>query len=157
MEPRPTELRGLEVATPPHTGLIESLGLRLDDLGERIIPREAIARHQAARDIGDVLQWQSPSGVRIVRRENDAGVALTNVAQAVDLCVAFPRGNRFDGSRQCALYALDGQLVHEDIVRLMSPEDVEALVVLTPPEAAHLFGTQGYGGAVMIYTRRGAR
>lgn len=160
VRPEPVEIEGLAVDVDSEEELLRSLGLRPELLGRRVIRREAIAKRQSARDIGEVLEWEAPPGVTVVRLENAAALGIAETrrpSERLDLCVAFPRGTSFDGARQCALFALNGLAVPEDAIAMLDPEDVETIIVLTPPEASLLFGTGAYGGAVMIYTRRGSR
>jgi len=155
LEPAPVPVEGVNVSVSSHDEIMQRLGLREEEVGRRLISRETIARHPTARDVGEVLVWQTVPGVRVVRPANMAEESsLLNAArERIDLCVSFPRGKAFDGSQSCAVWVIDGRTTSDAVVRQLHPEDVETILVLTPPEATQLFGTGAFGGAVLVFTR----
>jgi hypothetical protein len=162
LDPAPVPIEGFEVETQAYERDLQLLGVTREDLGRRLVTRDAIAQRQSSRDVGEVLEWQALPGVSITRREQIADVVGGAVGVAApsdtpELCVTLSRATRFDGARECATWVLDGRVTTDDILKLIAPEDVEAIVVLSPPEATLLFGTGNYGGAVAVYTRRGGR
>jgi Carboxypeptidase regulatory-like domain len=160
LEPRPVSLPGLEVSATRYQRDLRRLGVSPDQLGARVITRAAIDQRQSARDVGDILAWESIPGVRVVRGENLTtmnGVRPGGVSpqRTLSLCVTVPRATRFDGYKECAVLVLDGRVTTEESISLIDPAEIEMIVVLTPVEATQLFGTGATGGAVAIYTRRG--
>lgn len=146
---RPIELEGLNVeaeATEAIRRDLRSFGVDLGDLGERFIGREEIAARAAARDFGHVLQWQSVPGITVNRSDD-----LPNYLQPLQsrLCVKVPRSKG-----ACALVALNGTLITAEAAVMIPPETLDAIVVLTPVEAAQTFGTDAAAGAVLLFTRR---
>lgn len=85
----------------------------------------------------------------IIRRQNIAGVWVEELGP---LCLKFSRR-----TRKCALTVLDGMVVPAQVAYDLDTRDIEAIAILTPIDAATFYGTQAGGGAVLIWTRLGAR
>jgi hypothetical protein len=108
-------------------------------LGQRFVPLEAIERRETADDFGQVLQWQSVPGMRVLRGLDTGGPPT--------VCVILTR------SRSCAITVLDGHIVPSEVAGSTPVETLGGIVVLTPVEAATSFGTDGGNGAVLIFTK----
>jgi hypothetical protein len=146
--PRPIGLEGLHVEVEAEERIrrgLRTFGVNLDDLGERFVNRAMIESKPFARDFGHVLQWQG--GVS-VSRSDDLAPNLQPLHPFV--CVRVTRRTNRVG---CALVALNGTLITAEAATLISPDALEAMVVLTPVEATLAFGTDGDGGAVLLFTR----
>jgi hypothetical protein len=134
---------------------IESLGLRMEDLGNRILTREDLDG-MGYRDVGAALERGAIPGIDVTRAENISAMeGATLMQQRVPFCVRLARARRFDGSQQCALVVLDQSVASQEAVDALAPSDLEAVIVLVPNEATQRFGPLGGYGAVLLYTRRG--
>lgn len=153
--PSPVPLEGLEVTVSPYEDDLFWLGLTIEQVGRRLITRELIDKHQGAKDIGEIIQWQVPPGVQIIRQENVNVNSWGPVADRIELCFSFPQARNFDGSNSCAVLVLDGRITSDEVMVHVDPDDVEAILVLRPLEARQLYGMMGNGGAIVTYTRRG--
>jgi hypothetical protein len=145
----PIELEGLRVEAEALERLrqeVREFGVDLDNIGERFVGRAAIEQRTAARDFGHVLQWQSVPGLTVTRSD-DTPTYLQPLNSWICVRVARSRGD-------CAIFALNGTLITPEAAALVPPETLEAIVVLTPVEAAQTFGTDAAAGAVLLYTRR---
>lgn len=141
----PIELEGLRVEADALERIRDDLrmyGVRLADLGERFVDRAAIERRWAARDFGQVLQWQSVPGMTVTRSD-DFGTG-----RKPSVCVRLVA----DRAR-CALVILNGARVGLETAALVPPESLRAMAVLQPAEATLIYGTLGGGGAVLLFTR----
>lgn len=141
----PVELEGLRVEADALERIRDDLrmyGVRLDDLGERFVDQAAIERRWAARDFGQVLQWQSVPGMTVIRSDDFGTGSKPSV------CVRLVA----DRAR-CALVILNGARVGLVTAALVPPESLRAMAVLQPAEATLIYGTQGGGGAVLLFTK----
>lgn len=150
VDPRPIEMEGFEVVAARVDADVARLGIRAVDLGERLITRDEIAGIPGARDVGGIITWRGPPGMRVVRPEN-----LYPPNPEFEFCVTSVRGRRADGTIQCAPIFVDGVEVRGGTAALLRPDDIDAVVVLSGAEAATLYGTGTSPGVVLIYTRRG--
>lgn len=139
----PIELEGLEVEVEAMERIereLRSYGVRLGELGERFVSSADIARRATALDFGKVLQWQSIPGMQVVRGDD-----LTPPQYFV--CVRLkPRGD-------CAVMVLNGARITLETAYDIPASALRAMVVLTPEESTLLYGTDGGGGAVLLFTR----
>lgn len=143
LPPDPIELEGLRVEADRLEEIrreAASFGIRIDDIGERFVSRERIEARPAARSFGKVLQWQTIPRMRIIDGTDTGGPPR--------VCVML-RLNR----DRCALNIVNGALVTLEAAAMIPPEAIEAIVVMEPHEATTLWGTDGGGGAVLIFTR----
>lgn len=134
----PVELEELRVEADALERIRDDLrmyGVRLDDLGERFVDQAAIERRWAARDFGQVLQWQSVPGMTVIR--SDFRVCVRLVADRA----------------RCALVILNGARIGLETAALVPPESLRAMAVLQPAEATLIYGTQGGGGAVLLFMK----
>ncbi len=118
-------------------------GVRLNDLGSRFISPESVAkREMTARNVGDIVRWQSIPGVRV---ENDTdGVCV----------VVTGHGGSLSGmGSPCALVVLNNAIIDPAAAALYPPEAVAWMAVLHPTEAVLEFGTEATGGALLIFTK----
>lgn len=146
LRPLPVPLEGFDVvgrATEQHLSM---LGLRAEDLGNRLVTRDEI-EDVPARHLGDVLRHQNIAGLNVIEPEQAVG--------QFRLCLALRRARRGNGKSRCALVVLNGQVVSGDLLELVPPEFVETIVVLHPVQAARLYGTLGGAGAVLLFLRTG--
>ncbi len=151
LDPDPVRLEGITVEVGAETRIareLSILGLRPMELGDRLVTRAEIEQRQTARDIGAVLEWQQIPGAQVARTENTYGSNGPGM-----LCVYLARGRTGSGKQRCALTVLDGLPVQPDVVEMLDPADLEAIIVLNPQEATVRFGTLGGGGAVLLITR----
>lgn len=155
MTPKPVDLEGLTVSATRYQSDVEALGLQIEDLGKRILTREHLDG-MGYRDIGSALERQAIPGLAISRGENlsdiEGGTILTT---RMPFCVRLARARQFDGSQRCALVVLDQAFATAEAIDALAPEQLEAVVVLTPTEAVQRFGSAGGWGAVLVYTRKG--
>ncbi|MDP2959175.1 MAG: carboxypeptidase regulatory-like domain-containing protein [Longimicrobiales bacterium] len=155
LSPKPVALEGVVVSALRYQSDIDFLGLRVEDLGDRILTRDFLAE-MGFRDVGAALERRALPGVVVTRGENVSYMEnATILSQRLPFCVRLARSRRFDGTQQCALVVLDQSFVSQEAVDALKPDDLEAVVVLTPIEAVQLFGLMGSPGAVLLYTRRG--
>ncbi len=143
----PIELEGLRVAADRLEEIkaeVARFGVRADNIGERFVDAETIARRATARNFGHVLQWQSIPQMRVYN-STDYGLS-----EEPYVCVKL-RMN----SERCAVTVLNGGLITLETAAAIPPEAIEAMVVLDPYEATTLYGTEGGGGAVLLFTRVG--
>jgi Carboxypeptidase regulatory-like domain len=140
----PIEVEGVRVEVQRHEELLRRVaqyGVFLNNIGRRYVPRSEIERRETALNAGEILQWQNLAGVT---------VAWGNVPPT--LCVQVTRNRG-----RCALTVLDGAVVDDEFAASVPPEYLEAIVVLTPMEATLSYGTDGGGGAVLLFTRASVR
>jgi len=141
----PIELEGLRVEVEARRQMrreLRSYGVQLDDLGERFVSAHDIAARPAARDFGQILQWQSIPSMSVTRGDD--------VVQSIpSVCVTLrtPRSG-------CAMTVLDGAEVTREAATSVPAGVLRAIVVLTPRQARTLYGTGGGDGAVLLFTRR---
>jgi hypothetical protein len=146
MELQPIGLEGFEVTTESEAvTLLRSIGHTPDELGARWIDRAKIEKVRTALRPTDVIKWQAIPGVRVR--------VYSGSAVLEPLCV---ESLRF-GHPGCALTVLNGVVVDPVEVNQLDPGIIEAMAVLSPADAATLYGTQGGNGAVLIWTRTGIR
>lgn len=144
MRPQAIGLEGLEVSVEREAeALLAPFGLTPARLRNRWIGRDAIDRMTTPGFPKDVIRWQNISGLSIDE------VDPSKEARP-ELCVRFLRR-----SRACALTVLNGAIVPRSAVFHLDTRDIEAIAILEPIDAATFYGTQGGGGAVLIWTRRG--
>lgn len=141
----PIELEGLRVEADRLEEIkreVSMFGVRVDDLGERFVDAETIAKRPHARDFGLVLQWQSIPQLSIIRSEDGSNPGKPEV------CV------RISALRDaCAVTVLNGARVTLETAASIPPEALDAIVVLDQYEAALLYGTDGGNGAVLLFTK----
>ena len=145
MTPAAIGLRGFEVSAEREAeDLLGTMGLTPATLGSRWIDRDDLDAMQMPGVAKDVIRWQNIGGVWVYEGPPQ-------------LCVTFRRGRTFYGNDRCALTVLDGAVIPRDLAFYLVPHDLEAIAVLTPVEATLFYGTEGGGGAVLFWTRRGRR
>lgn len=141
----PIGLEGLEVEVDAMERIereLASFGVRPDAIGERFVSPADIARRPTVRDFGYVLQWQSIAGMQIIRSDD----LFPRPAQPW-ICVRLrPRAD-------CAVMVLNGARVTLVTAYDIPANALRAIVVLTPEESTLLYGTDGGGGAVLLFTR----
>lgn len=138
------ELEGLRVEADRLEEIrreVSGFGLRIDDIGERFVGRDRIEERLGVANFGKVLQWQSIPQMRIIDGTDSGGPPR--------VCVML-RLHR----ERCALTVLNGSLVTLEAAAMVPPEAVQAIVVMEPEEATIFWGTDGGGGAVLIFTGR---
>jgi hypothetical protein len=153
MTPAPIGLEGFAVEVDLETRASEDLklsGVRPTDLGNRWVSRADIDAVAIRPDLGNVLEYQSIAGIRIIRPEN-----MVPGGDDLGLCVSLARARTGSGQGTCALVVLDGVPISGEQALFVDPESVEGMAVLLPTEATTLYGTKGARGALMIWTRRG--
>jgi Carboxypeptidase regulatory-like domain len=141
----PIEIEGLRVEAEGQARIRRDLrmfGVRAETLGRRFVDLAAIERRTEARDFGRVLQWQSIPGMTIQRSDDVSPPALRPF-----ICV------RLRVRGPCALNVLNGALISLETGYEVPSESLGAIVLLTPQEATLLYGTDGAGGAVLLFTR----
>lgn len=139
----PIEVEGVEVEVQRREELrrrVMQYGVSVEWIGARFVPRSEIEKRETALNIGQVLQWQNLAGIKV----------LWSDSPIPSLCVRSVRA----GSR-CALTVLDGVVIDDEFAASVPPQSLEAVVVLRPMEATLSFGTDGGGGAVLLFTRAG--
>jgi hypothetical protein len=142
----PIELEGLRVEVEAMERIREELrsyGVRVDALGEGFVDAETIASTPSARDFGKVLQWRSVPGMRVVRSDD-----LSQGPLKAWVCVRL-----LAGRAECAVTVLNGTRITLEAAYLVPAEALQAIAVLTPQDATTLYGTDGFGGAVLLFTR----
>lgn len=152
MVPAPLGLEGLEVEVDLETRVTEDLeisGIRPADLGNRFITRKDIEAVPIRTDVGNVLERQNISNIRVIRPEN-----LLQDSDHLGLCLSLGRA-RTGSVGRCAIVVLDGLRISGEQALAIDPETLEGMAVLLPVEATTLFGQQGARGALMLWTRSG--
>jgi hypothetical protein len=142
----PIELEGLRVETERQEHIkrvLRSYGVRAEGIGERFVDQATIARRPNALDFGKVLQWQSIPGMS-VRRSDDLPGGLAKPIICVQLT---------PGQSRCALTVLNGARISLETAYDIPADALGAIVVLEPTEATLLYGTDGGGGAVLLFTK----
>jgi hypothetical protein len=142
----PIELEGLRVEVEAMERIREELrsyGVRVEALREGFVDAETIASIPSASDFGKVLQWRSVPGMRVVRSDD-----LSGGAGNPWVCVRL-----IAGRPECAVTVLNGTRITLEAAYLVPAEALQAIAVLTPQDATTLYGTDGVGGAVLLFTR----
>lgn len=141
----PIGLEGLKVEIDVTERLereLASFGVHPDAIGERFVSSADIARRATARDFGHVLQWQSIPGMQVTR-----GDEVDPRPSRLYICVRLrPRAD-------CAVMVLNGARITLETAYDIPADALRAIVVLTPEESTLLYGTDGGGGAVLLFTR----
>lgn len=136
----PIELEGIDVEVQRLEELKQragQYGVAIEHIGGRFVPRTEIEKRLTERNIGGILQWQNWAGVRVRWSDDPPRLCVRAVA----------------GRVRCAITVLDGIVVTDEVAALVPPEALEAVILLTPMEATLSFGTDGGGGAVLLFTR----
>jgi len=146
VDPEPIGLEGLEVSTESEAvRSLRSYGHTPAELGSRWIDRKKIEAVRSALRPSDVIRWQGIAGIH---------VRVSNASPALEpLCVETLRS----GHPGCALTVLNGVIVDPVEVNQLDPSAIESIAVLSPVDAATLFGTRGGNGAVLVWMRTGGR
>jgi hypothetical protein len=142
----PIELEGLRVEVEAMERIrdeLRSYGVRVDALGERFVDAETIASIPRASDFGKVLQWRSVPGMRVVRSDD-----LSQGPVKAWVCVRL-----IAGRSDCAVTVLNGTRITLEAAYHVPAEALRAIALLTPQDATTLYGTDGVGGAVLLFTR----
>jgi hypothetical protein len=151
MTPAPLGLRGLEVSAEAEAQkLLRNFNLSPTSLGNRWMGLDVIESVAVKRDVGSVLEWSGPPGVRVIRPEN-----LAPGSDDLGLCVSQARGRRGAGLGTCSLIVLDGRIISNEMALDLDPLTIEAMALLTPRDATTFYGELGGGGALLLWTRRG--
>ncbi len=151
MTPAPLGLPGLEVSAEAEAReLLGNFNLSPTSLGNRWMGRREIESVAVKRDVGSVLEWRGPPGVRVIRPEN-----LAPGSDDLGLCVSQVRGRTGAGLGTCSLVVLDGRLISNEMALYLDPLTIEAMALLTPRDAVTFYGELGAGGALLLWTRRG--
>jgi hypothetical protein len=138
----PIGLEGLEVSVEGEAEvLLGTFGVSPATLRNRWIGRDDIERMATPGLAKDIIRRQNIAGMSV--DEYDSG-------QPGELCVRFRRSER-----ACAITVLNGAVIPPERAFNLNPNDIEAIAILTPTDAATYYGTQGGGGAVLIWTREG--
>jgi len=142
VRPEPLGLEGFEVSVESEAvKVLASFGHRPEDLRRRWIDRKTIESRRTAVRTEDVIRWQAIPGVAV---ETASGSPLL-----APLCVYSLHG----GTTGCALTVLNGVIIDPVEANQLDPIMIEAIAVLSPTDAATLYGTQGGNGAVLIWLR----
>jgi len=145
MRPEPLGLEGIEVSVEREAEeFLQPFGHTPASLGRRWISRSNIEALPLPLGPREVIKWQRLAGVWVDE--------LTG-GPFDDLCVRFMRRSL----RECAIVVINGVTVSSGEVQLISPDEIEAIAILTPVDATTFYGTGAGGGAVLIWTRRGGR
>ncbi len=149
VRPSPIGLEGFEVTVESEmVELLRGYGQRPEDMGRRWIDRARIEEVPTALRAKDVIRWQGVAGVSV--REFGGSPSMN------PLCVTFVRASTVRSAHPpCAITLLNGVKIDPVEVNQMTPEEIEAIAILTPIEASTVYGTVGGVGAVLIWTRRG--
>lgn len=145
LRPKPIGLEGFEVEVDAvdvvATRLLQLFGQTPETLGRSWIGREELDKRPASM-LSGVVRWQSIPG---------ASVPVGNSPGQEALCVIFRQRG------PCALTVLNGIIIDQLTVNQLPPGSIEAMAILRPMEATTYYGTQGGGGAVLLWTRAGGR
>lgn len=133
------EFQLAEVATETDamtvTGMQPLNAQRLEEAQRRgwsVYEPEVVAQHRSrARDLTELLRSLAPRNIQMPRNARD--------------CVRSMRNNI------CVTYVVDGQVLGPEAFIL--PQDIYFLAVLTPSEAAVMYGNRAINGAIVVYTR----
>jgi hypothetical protein len=148
MRPRPVGLEGFEVSVKREAEeFLRPFGQSPTALGRRWLDRKTIEESPTRVGPGQLIRWRSIPGVWV--HGSDGAPGRTR------LCVTFQRARSFGGSYRCALVLLDGAIISLVEAQELNPDQIEAIAILTPVDATTFFGTEGGGGAVMMWSRRG--
>lgn len=149
MRPRPIGLEGFEVEVDAGA---ERADRYLRNLGES--PVTLGLRWFDKSDIQKQVAPMSPATVIRNRGVPGLWVPVGNSPLTEPLCVTTPRA-RSPGSQKspCAVTVVDGVVVNPVEANQIDPMRIEAMAILRPVDATTMYGTQGAGGAVLIWTR----
>lgn len=151
MTPAPLGLPGLEVSVEEEAKeLLGNFNLSPAGLGSRWIGPEGIEAVAVKRDVGSILEWRGPPGIRVIRPEN-----LTSGSDDLGLCVSQVRARRGAGFGTCSLVVLDGRIISNLQALDVDPLTIEAMALLTPRDATTFYGEMGGSGALLLWTKRG--
>lgn len=149
--PAPIGLEGIDISVEEVAAEeLSAFNLSPRELGNRWINREQIEAIPVKLDIGTIIERTSVPGTQIRRPEN-----LTPGSDDLGLCVSMQRGRTGGGWGRCALIVLNGVPISGPEASHLDPTTIESMAVLQPIEATSFYGTQGGGGAVLVWTRRG--
>jgi hypothetical protein len=142
VRPEPLGLEGFEVSVESQAvKVLKSFGHNPGDLRRRWIDRKTIESRRTAVRTEDVIRWQAIPGVAVA--------TVGGSPMLAPLCVYSLRGGRTG----CALTVLNGVIIDPVEANQLDPIMIEAIAVLSPMDAATLYGTQGGNGAVLIWLR----
>lgn len=120
-------------------------GTSPEQLGRRWIGREAIDSIAfAGGDPGVAIQARGIPGMRVAQEERTGSDPR--------LCVLANRPRS-----PCALVVLNGSRIDPRSALSLDFRDMEGIAVLRPQEAMNLFGGDGRGGAVLLWSRNARR
>ena len=150
MTPAPLGLPGLEVSAEAQAReFLGSFNLSPATLGNRWMGLDHIESVSVKPDVGSILEWRGPAGVRVIRPEN-----LTPGSDDLGLCVSQLRGRTGAGMGTCSLVVLDGRIISNEMALHLDPLSIEAMALLTPQDAVTFYGELAGGGALLLWTRR---
>jgi len=150
LSPAPIGLEGLEVSVEEDISEeLSMMGITPASLGNRWIDRQRIEEIPVKRDIGTILEKTAQSGIDILRPEN-----LTPGSDDMGLCVTMSR-TRNMGRGRCAVIVLNGVRIAGPQALSIDPNTIESMALLGPIEGAVQYGTDGGGGVLLVWTRRG--
>lgn len=145
--PLPIGLRGLSVSVANELiSELRQFGHTPETLGPRWIDRREIDAVRSAHGAADVIRWQNVPGLYVQE----------TTSLAAPMCVGFWRYAGLHGANPpCSIIILNGVMVDPVAANQLAGDELEGIAVLTPMEAAQLYGTMGGVGAVVLWTRRG--
>lgn len=150
LAPAPIGLEGLEVSVDEEVSdALSIMGISPAALGNRWINRDRIEAIAMKRDMGSILERTGQAGVTVLRPEN-----LAPGSDNMGLCVTMPR-TRTMGRGRCALVVLNGMRIGGVQALDIDPNSIESMALLGPIEASVQYGTDGGGGVLLVWTRRG--
>ena len=148
--PQPVGIEGVEVTVEERAEVeLDMLGLTPTRLGNRWIGQARIEAIPVKRDLGVILENTAQAGLRIMRPNN------VNLGDNMGLCVSFNRVVTADGGGKCALIVVNGVVTNGISALDIDANSVESMAVLDPIEASTFYGTEGGGGAILVWTSRG--
>lgn len=145
MRPLPVGLEGIGVSVQRDgMQLLAPYGHSPASLGSRWIDRAEIEAMGTPGLVKDIIRQQNIVGMWV--QEVDATQVLRP-----KLCVILRE------RRACALTVLNGVVISLEAAFFIDPRDIEAIAILDPADATTFYGSEGVGGAVLMWTRRGRR
>ena len=147
--PDPVGLEGFEVTVSREAEhFLRNFGQTPDRLQQRWIGRQEIESLPFSPGPRELIRWRGIPGLSVVE-----GASV--VGPNAELCVTFRRGRTASGNDRCALVLLNGVPISRVEAQNLSPDDLEAIAILTPMDASTFYGGDGGGGVVLMWTRQG--
>ena len=127
--------------------LLDEVVVSVEDPREKEIQQRTLYREPTHRLFMDSINFTPFSIFDLLVRFPGVRVFGTYPFQEVVL-------NRSIGQAGGVAYVLNGMIVDNTVLQTIPPQNVDFIDVLNGPQAT-IYGARGYGGVVLVYTRKG--